>query len=446
MEQVVIAAAVRTPIGGYLGALREVPAYQLGAIVLNEVIRRAGIEAAWVDDVILGQSYQSGEYVNIARMALLTAGWPVEVPGITFDRRCCSGLDSLCFGAMKIQCGQAEIVVAGGVEHMGSAEFYIPGEFIKWGTGGRRDPRWGFMPRGHGSLSMWGMPFFDRIQRARVMSQPIERFGELNSMMSWAEEAARREQVSREEADRWACRSHHRACVAIDAGRFKDEIVPVLVPQKKGEPLIIDTDEPPRRDTTPERLARLPNVYPDGICTAGNSSSENDGAGAVVLMSERKAAELGVEPLAKVAGFAVAAADPTLTYPAVPASVNKALSRCGLTLDQMDLIEIQEAFAAQVLADAKMMKLSAEELESKVNVNGSGISLGHPIAATGTMRMVTLLHELRRRNARYGLETICGGGGHGIAAIVEREVATAQLTPERGATKEYLRRERGEKA
>jgi acetyl-CoA C-acetyltransferase len=421
MEEVVIVAAVRTPIGGYLGALREVQAYQLGALVLNEVIRRAGVEPSSVDEVIMGQSYQSGEYVNIARMALLTAGWPVEVPGITFDRRCCSGLDSICFGAMKIQCGHAEIVVAGGVEHMSSAEFYIPGEFIKWGMGGRRDSRWGFMPRGHGSLSMWGLPFFDRIQRARVMSQPIDRFGELNSMMSWAEEAARHEHVSREDADRWALRSHQRAGAAIDSGRFKEEIVPVIVAQKKGEPLVIDTDEPPRRDTTLERLARLPAVYPNGICTAGNSSSENDGAGAVVLMSESKARALGMEPLAQLRSFAVAAADPTLTYPAVPASVNKALKKCTLRIGQMDLIEIQEAFAAQVLADAKMMQMSEEDLDSKVNVNGSGISLGHPIAATGTMRMVTLLYELRRRNARFGLETICGGGGHGIAAIVERQ-------------------------
>ena len=422
MEQVVIVAAVRTPIGGYLGVLREVPAYQLGALVLNEVVKRAGIEPAGVDDVIMGQSYQSGEYVNIARMALLTAGWPVAVPGITFDRRCCSGLDSISFGAMKIQCGHAEIIVAGGVEHMSSAELYIPGEFIKWGLGGRRDPRWGFMPRGHGSLSMWGLPFFDRIQRARVMSQPIERFGELNSMMTWAEEAARREQISREEADRWALRSHQRACAAIDAGKFKEEIVPVSVPQKKGQSLMIDTDEPPRRNANLEQLSRLPTVYPDGICTAGNSSSENDGAAAVLLMSERKARALGIEPLAALTSFAVAAADPTLTYPAVPASVTKALAKGGLTMDKIDLIEIQEAFAAQVLADAKMMQLSAEELDEKVNVNGSGISLGHPIAATGTMRMVTLLHELRRRNARFGLETICGGGGHGIAAIVDRKI------------------------
>ena len=423
MEQVVMVAAVRTPIGGYLGVLREVPAYELGALVLNEVVKRAGIEPAWVDDVIMGQSYQSGEYVNIARMALLTAGWPVDVPGITFDRRCCSGLDSISFGAMKIQCGHADIVVAGGVEHMSSAELYLPGEFVKWGLGGKRDPRWGFMPRGHGSLAMWGLPFFDRIQRARVMSQPIERFGELNSMMTWAEEAARREQITREEADRWALRSHRRACAAIDAGKFKEEIVPVMVPQRKGEPLVIDTDEPPRRDAQLEKLARLPTVYPDGICTAGNSSSENDGAAAVVLMSESRAQALGIEPLAILKSFAVAASDPTLTYPAVPASVTRALEKSGLAMGEIDLIEIQEAFAAQVLADAKMMRLTLEELDAKVNVNGSGISLGHPIAATGTMRMVTLLHELRRRNARHGLETICGGGGHGITAIVERKVS-----------------------
>lgn len=421
MKEVVIAAAVRTPIGSYLGVLKDVPAYELAALVLNEAIRRAKVEAASVDDVIFGQSYQSGEYVNIARMGLLTAGWPVEVPGITLDRRCCSGLDSICFGAMKIQCGQADVVVAGGVEHMSSGEFYVPGEFIKWGMGGKRDPRWGFMPRGHGSLAMWGIPFFDRIQRARVMSQPIERFGELNSMMSWAEAAARDEHITREEADRWAVRSHQRAVQATESGKFREEIIPVQVKAKKGPPVLIDRDEPPRADTTVEKVGKLPIVYEGGVCTAGNSSSENDGAGAVVLMTEEKARELGVEPLAYLRSFAVGAADPTLTYPAVPVAVNKALDRAGLTVTDMDLIEIQEAFAAQMLADAKLMGLTAEEMDRKLNVNGSGISLGHPIAATGTMRMVTLLYELRRRGGRYGLETICGGGGHGIAAVIERK-------------------------
>ena len=420
MEKVVIAGAVRTPIGRYLGALREIPTYELGALVLNEATKRAKVEAATVDEVIMGQSYQNGESVNIARMALLAAGWPVEIPGITLDRRCCSGLDAICFGAMKILSGFADIVVAGGVESMSRAEFYIPGEYIKWGMGGRQDPKWGFMARGHGAMSMWGIPLFDRIARARVMSQPIERFGELNSMMTWAEAAAKEENISREAADRWALRSQQKACEAISSGKINEEIVPVTVPQPKGDPLVFDTDEPPRADSSLEKLSKLRTVYPDGVCTAGNSSTENDGAAAVVLMSEAKSRDLGIEPQASLVSFAIAAADPMLTYPAVPASVNKALKKADLTIEQMDLIEIQEAFAAQVLADVKLMGLPESDLDQKVNVNGSGISLGHPVSATGVMRMVTLIHEMRRRKVRFGLETICGGGGHGIAAIIER--------------------------
>lgn len=424
MEKVIIASAVRTPIGSYLGALSDVPAYVLGALVLNEAVKRAGVDSCRVDEVVLGQSYQSGENVNIARMALLAAGWPVEVPGITLDRRCCSGLDAICFGAMKILSGYAEIVVAGGVESMSRAELYVPGEYIKKGLGGKTDPKFGFMPKGHGALPMWGIPFFDRIQRARVMSQPIERFGELNSMMSWAEIAAKEEHIAREAADRWAVRSQQMAAAAIQSGRFKEEIVPVAVPSVKGggkgDPLIIDVDEPPRPDTSLEKLARLPVVYEGGVCTAGNSSTENDGAAALVLMTATRAAALGIEPMGKLVSFGVAGADPTLTYPAVPVAVKKALDKAGLTIDDMDLIEIQEAFAVQLLADAKLLGLSDEDCDRKLNVNGSGISLGHPIAATGAMRMVTLLHEMRRRSARYGLETICGGGGLGIAAVVSR--------------------------
>ncbi len=420
MERVVIAGAVRTPIGKYIGGLKDLPAYELGVLVLNEAVKKAGITPDMVDDVIMGQAYQNGESVNIARVALLAAGWPVDIPGITIDRRCCSGLDSICFGAMKIQSGQGDIIVAGGIESMSRTEFYIPGEFMKWGVGGRMDDKWGAMPRGHGAMSMWGVPFFDRIQRARVMSQPVERFGELNSMMSWAESAAANEHITREQADSWACESHKKACKAIDSGKFREEIVPVVVPQRKGAPLVIDTDEPPRRDTSLEKLARLKTVYKDGICTAGNSSTENDGAAVVILLRESRAEQLGIEPLGYLTSFAVAASDPVLTYPAVPASVEKALKKADLSIDDMDLIEIQEAFAAQVLADAKLMGISQETLDERVNVNGSGISLGHPIAATGTMRLVTLLHEMKRRNSRYGLETICGGGGHGIAVVVER--------------------------
>jgi acetyl-CoA C-acetyltransferase len=420
MEDVVIVSAVRTPIGAYLGGLSDLPAYRLGALVLKEAVKRAKVDPAAVDDVIIGQSYQNGESVNIARMALLAADWPVETTGITLDRRCCSGLDAICFATMKILSGYAEIVVAGGIESMSRAELYIPGEYVKKGLGGKTDPKFGFMPRGHGALPMWGLPLFDRIQRARVMSQPIERFGELNSMMSWAEIAAKEEGITREAADRWSLRSQQKACEAIQAGRFQEEIVPVEIPGKKGQTTVVDTDEPPRPDTSLEKLSKLQAVYPDGICTAGNSSTENDGAAAIVLMTRSKAEEMGLTPLAAVRSFGVAGADPTLTYPAVPAAVNKALEKAGLTIDDMDLIEIQEAFAVQLLADAKLMGVSEANMDRKVNVNGSGISLGHPIGATGAMRMVTLLHEMNRRKVRYGLETICGGGGQGIAMVVER--------------------------
>jgi acetyl-CoA C-acetyltransferase len=253
------------------------------------------------------------------------------------------------------------------------------------------------------------------------MSQPIKRFGELNSMMSWAEKAAKAEGITRENADRWALHSHQCACEAIRSGKFKEEIVPIVIPQKKGQPVVIDTDEPPRSDSSIEKLAKLPTVYPDGVCTAGNSSTENDGAAAVLLMRESLAEELGINPLGILKAFAVAATDPTLTYPAVPMAVKKALQKADLTIDEIALIEIQEAFAVQMLADAKLMGLSESDCYNKVNVNGSGISLGHPIAATGTMRMVTLLNEMKRRSVRYGLETICAGGGQGIAAIVERQ-------------------------
>jgi len=420
MMEVVVVSAVRTPIGRYCGALRDVPVYRLGSLVLNEAIKRGNVKPEQVDDVIMGQSYQNGECANGARMALLDAGWPVEVPGVTIDRRCCSGLQSIWFGAMEIQTGNAEIVVAGGMESMSRAEFYIPGEYMKWGVGGKQDPKWGFFPSHHGSLELWGIPLYDRIQRGRPMHQPIDRFGELNSMMIWGEAAAKREGITREEADKWALHSHQKAIAAIDLGKFKEEIVPLIVPQEKGGSLIIDTDESPRRDTSLEKLAKLPAVYPGGICTAGNSSTENDGAAAVVITTEQKAKELGTEPMAYFVAFAVAGDDPTLTYPGVPLAVNKAIRKACLSIDQIDLIEIQEAFATQAVADAKMMGIREDDYDKKINVNGSGISLGHPIGATGAMRLTTLLHEMRRRNSKYGLEAICGGGGLAICAIMKR--------------------------
>jgi len=412
LRNAVIISAVRTPVGRYMGALKDVPAYDLGSLVLNEVVKRVNLEPAQVDEVILGQSYQSGEYVNLARMSLLKAGWPDSIPGITLDRRCCTGLDVVCFAAMKIESGNAEIIVAGGIESMSSAEFYVPGD-IKWGIGGKKG-----MPRGHGDLSIWGIPFYDRIQRARVMSQPEERYGILPSMMSWAETAAKEEGIRREDCDRWALESHKKACAAIESGKFKEEIVPVSIESSKGGQIFVERDENPRADTTLEQLAKLKPIL-GGVCTAGNSSSENDGAAVVVVTSEEKARQIGVEPLASFRSFAVAGSDPRRTYLTVPKVVEKVLEKSGLKMDQMDLIEIQEAFAAQVLADLKMMNLTEKDY-SRINVNGSGISLGHPISCTGTRVLVTLLHEMKRRNSRCGLECICGGGGLGIAAILER--------------------------
>ncbi len=411
-DAIVIISAVRTAVGQYMGGLRSVEAYDLASIVLEEAIRRAKVSPDQVDEVVMGQSYQNGEYVNIARMALLNAGWPDTVTGITIDRRCCTGIDAVRTAASLIRAGEAELVVAGGVESMSNAEFYLPGN-IKWGVGGSRG-----MPRGHGDLSIWGLRFYDRIQRARVMSQPVKRYGELPSMMSWAETAAKEEKISREECDQWALESHRKACRAIEEGKFKDEIVPVPVPQAKGDPVMFDRDENPRPDTSIEKLGKLKPVL-GGVCTAGNSSSENDGAAAVVVTTAKRASELGAEPFAAVRSFGVAGTDPTRAYKTVPAAVDKALKGAGLSIDQFDLIEIQEAFASQVLADLKDMKVGKKDY-GKVNVNGSGISLGHPIACTGVRVLVTLLHEMRRRGVRYGLECICGGGGLGIAAVFER--------------------------
>ena len=412
MKEPVIISAVRTPVGRYMGALRDVEAYDLASLVLNEALGRAGIPPDRVDEVIMGQSYQNGEYVNIARMALLKAGWPETIPGLTIDRRCCTGLDVVRLAAALIQSKQAEIVVAGGVESMSNAEFYLPGS-IKWGVGGRPG-----MPRGHGDMSIWGLSFFDRIQRARVMSQPEERYGVLPAMMTWAETAAKEEGITREACDQWSLASHQKACAAMAAGKFADEMMPLTIPRTKGDPLIVDRDENPRADTTLDRLGRLKPVL-GGVCTAGNSSTENDGAAAVVVTSREKAAELGVDILACLKSCAVVGDDPRHTYRTVPAAVKKALVSAQATIGQMDLIEVQEAFAAQALADLQQMGVGPEEY-SKVNVNGSGISLGHPIAATGTRVLVTLLHEMKRRGAKLGLETICGGGGLGIAAVFER--------------------------
>jgi acetyl-CoA C-acetyltransferase len=412
MNRVAIVSAVRTPIGSFGGSLRTVPAYKLATLALSEAAGRANISPEMVDMVIMGQNYQSGEYVNIARMGLLMAGWPVEKPGITLDRRCPSGADTISFGAMMIGSGNASILVCGGVESMSTVEFYLKGE-MRWSMGGVDD-----MPRGHGSLSTWSTPLYDRILRARVMSQPVSRFGYVPTMMTWAEAAAKEYKLSRENVDEWAVRSHQRACKAIAEGKFIPEIAPVNISQEKGPPLLFKQDERPRPDSTLETLSKLKPVI-GGVCTAANSSGENDGAAAVVLMSERKMEELGFKPLAFLRAFSFSGSDPRFAYKATATAVNSALTRAGLALKDMDLIEIHEAFASQVLANIQELGLSEADYE-RINVNGSCIALGHPLGATGARIVTTLVYEMNRRNSRYGLVAICGGGGMGAALVLER--------------------------
>jgi acetyl-CoA C-acetyltransferase len=416
MTGVGIVSAVRTPIGNFGGSLRTVPAYDLAALVLNEAVKRAGLKPDMVEMVVLGQNYQNGEYVNIARMGLLLAGWPVEIPGITLDRRCPSGADAVCFGAMVIESGQAEAIVSGGVESMSTAEFYLRGD-MRWSMGGTGD-----MPRGHGSLSTWSTPLYDRILRARTMSQPVRRFGVLPSMMAWAEAAAKEYQLSRQEVDEWAVRSHQRATAAIASGRFDPEIIPVPVPQPKGATAVFSRDERPRADSTLEALSRLAPVM-DGVCTAANSSGENDGAAAVVTMSASRIQSLGLKPLAFLKSFAFSGADPRYAYKATAVAVKAALRKAGLTLGDMDLIEVHEAFASQVLANFRELEITEKDYD-RINVNGSCIALGHPLGATGARIITTLVYEMARRSVRYGLVAICGGGGMGLAMVLERQSGT----------------------
>jgi acetyl-CoA C-acetyltransferase len=412
LNKVVIIGAARSAIGNFGGSLRTIPAYDLAAPVLNEVVKRSGIEPKTVEAVVLAQNYQSGEYVNIARMSLLKAGWPVETVGFTVDRRCPGGLDAIAMATMMVQTGNAGVVIAGGVESMSTAEFYLRGD-IRWSLGGTGD-----MPKGHGSLATWSIPMYDRIQRGRVMSQPEDRFGILQSMMVWAETAAKEHGLTRQEVDSWAMASNQRACAAIESGKFKEEIVPIPVPQGKGEPLMFSIDERPRSDTNMETLAKLKPVL-GGVCTAANSSGENDGAAACVLMSEEKAKSLNLKPILTVKGFGFSGVDPRMTWKSATQAVNIALEKTGLTLKQIDLIEIHEAFSAQTLSNFKELGITEKDRE-RINVNGSCVALGHPLGATGARILTTLAYEMQRRNARTGLIAICGGGGQGTCVIVGR--------------------------
>ena len=400
MKRAAIVSPLRTPIGAFGGALKSIPVEELGAIVARAILGRTGLDPARIEDVVFGQSYTNGETPCTGRWVALQAGLPIEVAGMQLDRRCGSGVQAIATAAMMVQTGAADVVLAGGVESMSNVEYYTTS--MRWGARS-------------GSVKL-----HDRLDRGRERSQPESRFGRISGMIETAENLARDYAITREAADAFALRSQKRAAAAWEAGRFSGEVVPVPVPQKRGDALIVDRDEGIRADTTLESLARLKPVMKDGIVTAGNACQQNDAAAACLVVAEDKLAELGLEPIGYLVGWAAAGCEPShMGIGPVPA-VRKLLQRTGLRLDQMDLVELNEAFACQALSCVKGWGSSLDELEDRLNVNGSGISLGHPVGATGVRIMTTLLHEMQRRQSRYGLETMCIGGGQGIAAIFER--------------------------
>lgn len=397
MRKAAIVTPLRTPVGTYGGSLRPVSVEDLAATTVRAVVERSGIDPSRIDDVVFAQSYASSETPCVGRWAALQAGLPVEVPGMQLDRRCGGGLQAVVTACMMVQSGAADVVIAGGVESMSNIEYYTT------------DMRWG---KRAGSVTM-----YDRLDRGRERSQPVERFGAISGMIETAENLARDYGISREEADAFALRSHQRAAAAWQAGRFDAEVVPVSVPQRKGEPTLFSRDEGFRADATMDSLGKLRALMKGGTVSAGNASQQNDASAACLIVAEDKLQELGLTPMASLVGWAAAGCEPSrMGIGPVPA-VKKLLGRLGLTMQDMDLVEINEAFACQVLAVLQGLEWNDAE---RLNVNGSGISLGHPIGATGVRILATLLHELDRRKGRYGLETMCIGGGQGIAAVFER--------------------------
>jgi acetyl-CoA C-acetyltransferase len=396
MRRAAIVSPLRTPVGKFLGALRAIPAERLAATAIRAVVADSGIDPSRVEDVIFAQSYASSEAPCIGRWAALAADLPIAIPGAQVDRRCGGGLQAIANAAMMVETGAADVVIAGGVESMSNIEYYTT------------DMRSGARA---GSVTM-----YDRLDRGRERSQPEERFGKISGMIETAENLAREYRITRTEADAFAAESHRRAAAAWSSGKFAEEIIPIEIPQKKGAPVIMDRDEGVRADTTPESLAGLRPLMKDGIVTAGNSSQQNDAAAACLVVAEDKLRELDLRPMAFFVGWAAAGCHPaTMGIGPVPAA-KRLFARTGKSWTDIDLVEVNEAFACQVLA---VLKGWGWEDRSKLNVNGSGISLGHPIGATGVRIMTTMLHELKRRKGRMALETMCIGGGQGIAALFE---------------------------
>ena len=397
MRRAAIVSPIRTAVGKFQGSLASLTAGELGAVVLRALVERTGVDPGRVDDVIFAQGYGNGEAPCIARWSALAADFPISVPGYQLDRRCGSGLQSIIDAAMFVQTGAADVGVAGGVESMSNVEYYS----LDMRSGARA-----------GSVTM-----HDRLARGRVMSQPVERFGVISGMIETADNLARDYQISREECDEYAAMSHQRAAAAWDAGKFDDELVPVSVKQKKGDPILFTKDEGVRPDATAESLSQLRPIEKGGVVTAGNASQQNDAAAACLVVAEDKLAELNLDPMGWFVSWAAAGCDPSrMGIGPVPA-VERLFARTGMSWDDIDLVELNEAFAPQVLA---VLRGWGWDDRDRLNVNGSGISLGHPIGATGGRILANLLRELDRRKGRYGLETMCIGGGQGIAAIFER--------------------------
>ena len=393
MKEAVIVSAVRTAVGSFGGSLKDVPAAQLGAVVIKEAVARAGIRPNDVDEVYMGNVIQAGLGQNVARQAAIYAGLPEQVPAVTLNMVCGSGLRAVSLAAQLVRLGDCEIVVAGGMENMSQAPYAVPGA------------RWG---QRMGSAAMVDTMLCDALTDA---------FSGVHMGIT-AENIAAKWGISRQEQDAFAAASQQKAQQAILAGKFDGEIVPVQIPQRKGEPILFCKDEYPRFGTTAESLGKLkPAFQKEGTVTAGNASGINDGAAAVVVMNAEKARQLGLKPLAKILSYGSRGLDPAIMGYGPFYATKIALEKAGITVEDLDLIEANEAFAAQSIAVARDLGFDME----KVNVNGGAIALGHPVGASGTRILVTLLHEMQRRDAKTGLATLCIGGGMGTAMILERE-------------------------
>lgn len=393
MREVVIVSAVRTAIGSFGGSLKDVPSSELGAIVIKEAVNRAGIKPELVEEVVMGNVIQAAQGQNVARQAAVKAGLPVEVPAMTINKVCGSGLRCVALAAQMIKAGDCDVVVAGGMENMSAAPYAVPG-------------------------ARWGQRIGDgKIVDTMIKDALWDAFNNYHMGVT-AENIAKEWGLTREMQDEFSLNSQLKAEKAIKEGRFVDEIVPVIIPQRKGEPKVFAQDEFPRFGSTIEKMEKLkPAFIKDGTVTAANASGINDGAAAFVVMSAEKAAQLGLKPMAKILSYGSKGLDPSIMGYGPFHATKKALEGAGLTVEDMDLIEANEAFAAQSLAVAKDLNFDM----NKVNVNGGAIALGHPVGASGARILVTLLHEMQKRDAKKGLATLCIGGGMGTALVVERE-------------------------